>query len=75
LDGHCDIVDLSAMAKHYGRNSLDGLGPPLYKTWAQIDGFDLDADGDIDIYDIVIVAKNICRTEPDPEYPWPILDP
>lgn len=62
LDGHCDIEDLSAICKAYGK----ALPDPEYND------FDLDSDGDIDIFDIVIVAKNICRTLPDPEYPWDI---
>jgi hypothetical protein len=75
LDGHADIIDLSAMAKYYGRFSTDGLPDPPYPAWAKIKGFDLNGDLIIDVYDVVIVAKNICRTEPDPALPWPILDP
>jgi len=60
LDGHADIVDLSAIAKVYGVADT---------------GFDLDGSGFVDLVDVVIVAKNICRTEPDPNLPWPILDP
>jgi hypothetical protein len=60
LDGHADIVDLSAIAKVYGEVDTD---------------FDLDGLGTVDLVDVVIVAKNICRTEPDPDLPWPIFDP
>ena len=60
MDGHADIVDLSAIAKVYGELDTD---------------FDLDGSGTVDLVDVVIVAKNICRTEPDPDLPWPIFDP
>jgi hypothetical protein len=59
LDGHVDIEDLSAIAKAYGDPNT----------------FDIDGSGEVDIFDIVIVAKNFCRTEPDPVNPWPIFDP
>jgi hypothetical protein len=59
LDGHVDIEDLSAIAKAYGDPNT----------------FDINGDNIVDIFDIVIVAKNFCRTEPDPDNPWPIFDP
>jgi len=69
LDGHADIIDLSAIAKYYGASPTN-LPPGV--TWADIgfpDAFDLDAYYEpafvIDIFDVVIVAKNICRTEPE----------
>lgn len=61
LDGHIDIEDLSAIAKAYG-DTIDLT-------------FDINHDDIVDIYDVVIVAKNFCRTEPDLENPWPIFDP
>jgi hypothetical protein len=58
LDGHCDVIDLSAIAAVYGDADTD---------------FDLDGSGFVDLTDVVIVAKNICRTAPDPLFPWPIF--
>lgn len=72
LDGHVDIEDLSAIAKCYGcDDTMDCWDDPD----APCSIFDLDEDGDIDIYDVIIVAKNFCRTEPDPVNPWPLFDP
>jgi len=45
------------------------------KIWHYFADFDLNADGVVDIFDVVIVAKNICRTEPDPTHPQPLPDP
>jgi hypothetical protein len=71
LDGHADVIDLAAIAKYYGRTSVDCKTP----AWATIQGFDLTLDGVIDIYDAVIVSKNICRTTVDPVNPFPLPDP
>jgi hypothetical protein len=37
--------------------------------------FDLNGDGVVDVFDVVIVAKNFCRTTPDPLLPVPLPDP
>jgi len=37
--------------------------------------FDLNFDFTVDIFDVVIVAKNFCRTEPDALHPQPFPDP
>lgn len=44
----------------------------LYHYFAD---FDLNLDGVVDIFDVVIVAKNFCRTEFDPDLPQEIPDP
>lgn len=71
LDGHADVIDLAAITKNLGRFLGDGKTP----AWANIEGFDLDGSGFVDLVDIVIVAKNICRTEPDKIHPFPLPDP
>jgi len=68
MDGHVDIEDLSAIAKCYGAT-------PANSDWNYCDDFDLDDSDAVDIFDVVIVAKNFCRTEPDPELPDDIFDP
>lgn len=68
MDGHVDIEDLSAIAKCYGAT-------PTNSDWNYCDDFDLDGSDAVDIFDVVIVAKNFCRTEPDPENPDEIFDP
>ncbi len=73
LDGHTDVVDLAAIAAVYGKTSAD-------PNWAtKYIGFDLDtlgaSNGVIDLSDLVIVAKNICRTAPDAVNPFPLPDP
>jgi hypothetical protein len=75
LDGHADVIDLAAIAQVYGRTSVDGIVPPVGPAWADIVGFDLDGNGVIDIFDVVIVSKNICRLAPDPLHPFPLPDP
>lgn len=60
--GHVDITDILIIAGYYGYELIEpwpGL-PPKYITFY----YDLDNDKDIDIFDIVIVAKNFCRTAP-----------
>jgi hypothetical protein len=52
-NGHVDIVDLSLIAGFYGTKK-----EPYYTY------YDLNGDCTIDIFDIVIVAKNFCRTSP-----------
>lgn len=47
-------------------------GDDLYHYFAD---FDLNLDFVVDIFDVVIVAKNFCRTEPDPLLPQPLPDP
>ncbi len=73
LDGHTDVVDLAAIAAVYGRTAVDGIVPPAGPAWASIVGFDLNGNAVIDLTDVVIVAKNICATTPDPVNPWPIF--
>jgi hypothetical protein len=64
--GHVDVVDLMIESNYYGhpvscKSSDEPAGSPS-------NGFtffyDLNHDGYIDIYDVVIVAKNLCRTTP-----------
>jgi hypothetical protein len=71
LDGHADVIDLTAIAKYYGRFLGDGKTP----AWAGTKGFDLDGNNIIDIFDMIIVSKNICRLEPDKIHPFPLPDP
>jgi hypothetical protein len=66
--GHTDIADLMIEASYYG---LPGWGiagsctaPAGNPPNAIPQFYDLNHDGIIDIYDIVIVAKNFCRTTP-----------
>jgi len=66
--GHTDVADLMIEAGYYG---LPGWGvggsctpPPGNPPNALPEFYDLNHDGIIDIYDIVIVAKNFCRTVP-----------
>ncbi|MDI6847917.1 MAG: dockerin type I domain-containing protein, partial [Candidatus Bathyarchaeia archaeon] len=47
--GHVDIVDLCIIAGYYGKGNSY---------------YDLNRDGIIDVFDIVVVAKNFCRTKP-----------
>lgn len=72
MDGHVDIEDLSAILKAY-RKYPGYLDPEGF--WHPTGDFDLNGDGEIDVFDVVIVAKNFCRTTPDPDYPEPMLDP
>jgi hypothetical protein len=64
--GHVDIADLMIEASYYGKTVSCVItdapidSPPNAFTWF----YDLNRDGVIDIYDIVIVAKNLCRTVP-----------
>jgi PKD repeat protein len=67
LDGHADIEDLAAIAKAYGKYPSYVEGGVTYYTA----DFDLTGDHVIDVFDAVIVAKNFCRTQPDPTYPQP----
>jgi hypothetical protein len=60
--GHVDITDIMIEAGYYGYETVEpwpGL-PPKYITFY----YDLNNDKVIDIYDVVIVAKNFCRTAP-----------
>jgi len=60
--GHVDITDIMIEAGYYGYETVEawpGL-PPKYITFY----YDLNNDHVIDIYDVVIVAKNFCRTAP-----------
>ncbi len=61
-NGHVDVTDIMIIAGYYAYELVEawpGL-PPKYITFY----YDLNNDHVIDIYDIVIVAKNFCRTEP-----------
>jgi hypothetical protein len=64
--GHVDIKDLMIEAAYYGKPlSCDAADIPysgLPMGFTKY--YNLNNDGAIDIYDIVIVAKNFCRTEP-----------
>jgi hypothetical protein len=71
LNGHTDVIDLAAISRYLGRF----LGDGKTSTFANIKGFDLTADGVIDIFDVVIVSKNICRTTPDALNPFPLPVP
>jgi len=57
LDGEVDIIDLSTISRWTGFESGD-------PEWADCHCFDLNGDGGIDIFDIVIVAINLGRTNP-----------
>lgn len=61
-DGHTTLTDLMIEASLYGYELIEpwpGL-PPGYITYY----YDLNDDHVIDIFDLVIVAKNICRVTP-----------
>ena len=57
LDGEVDIIDLSTISRWTDFESGD-------PEWADCHCFDLNGDGGIDIFDIVIVAINLGRTNP-----------
>ena len=57
LDGEVNTVDLSTISGWSGFESGD-------PEWADCQRFDLNGDGVIDIFDIVIVASNQGRTHP-----------
>jgi PKD repeat protein len=57
LDGEVDIIDLSTISRWTGFESGD-------PEWADCCCFDLNGDGGIDIFDIVIVATNLGRINP-----------
>jgi len=57
LDGEVDIIDLSNISRWTGVESED-------PEWADCCCFDLNGDGGIDIFDIVIVATNLGRIHP-----------
>jgi len=56
--GHVDITDLMIEAFYYGKGTSESPW-----TWAGY-YYDLDKNGYIDVFDLVIVAKNICRSVP-----------
>jgi hypothetical protein len=56
--GHVDLTDIMVEVGFYGL-TWPPYDPPYYDYY-----YDLNKDGVIDIYDVVIVAKNFCRTEP-----------
>jgi hypothetical protein len=51
LSCHVDIADLTAIAKKYGKPSV----------WADLAA---PTGGNVDLYDIVVVAKKFCKTDP-----------
>lgn len=57
LDGEVDIIDLSTISGWTGFESGD-------PEWTDCYFFDLNGDGGIDIFDIVVVAMNLGRTHP-----------
>jgi hypothetical protein len=60
-DGHVDIVDLTAIAKVYGKSS----------PWAAL----VAPPGNVDLYDVVLVAKKFCKpyTPPIDDLPKDIV--
>jgi hypothetical protein len=60
-DGHVDIVDLTAIAKVYGKSS----------PWAAL----VAPGGNVDLYDVVLVAKKFCKpyTPPIDDLPKDIV--
>jgi predicted nucleic-acid-binding Zn-ribbon protein len=62
--GHVDVADLMIESSYYG-DAVNCATPPAGQPPNGYTAFyDLNKDGVIDIYDIVIVAKNFCRTTP-----------
>jgi hypothetical protein len=57
LDGQVDAVDLSAISKWVGFDQED-------PEWSECSGFDLNSDGRVDVFDVVIVANNFGRIHP-----------
>jgi len=57
LDGIVDSIDVSAVSWWMGYDSGD-------PEWADCRGFDLNRDGCVDLYDVVIVAENFGTTHP-----------
>jgi len=64
--GHVDIADLMIESGYYGATVSCNSGdiPAGNPSNGFTYYYDLNHDGVIDIYDIVIVAKNFCRTTP-----------
>jgi len=64
--GHVDTDDLLIIAGYYGMAAScvhpgAGFPPNGFSEF-----YDLNNDGVIDVYDVVVVAKNFCRTTPGP---------
>jgi hypothetical protein len=59
MNGVVDIIDLSAAAKAFGVDSTD-------PRWSMYSFADLNLDNVINVLDIVMVARNFNRTEPEP---------
>jgi hypothetical protein len=62
--GHTGIEDLMIEAAYYGTVDNWCVAPPGASANALNYYYDLNKDGFIDIYDLVIVAKNFCRDKP-----------
>jgi hypothetical protein len=57
-NGHVDVEDIMIEVGYYGKGNSEA-------PWSWIGYYyDLNKDGYIDVYDVVIVAKNFCRTVP-----------
>jgi len=59
--GHTGIEDLMILAARYGEIG-DCVAGPTANAWSHY--YDLTGDGVIDIYDLVLLAKNFCRDIP-----------
>jgi hypothetical protein len=60
-DSKVDIADLTMIGSKYG---LQWTCCSPFAEWYAAYYYDFNKDGIIDIYDVVIVTKNYCRTKP-----------